>query len=239
MQSSRCLNRGFRSFASIGSVKNAISCMVFALFLFVAPSLRADVVYDVGTGSTSTVQITPMGIGNSFYTASSNTKLQTVSVYLYATSKYNATITVSIFNTTGTGSNRVTTGSSLASVTYSDSVVTSNSSANPTLVAFDFGGSNLRLTANTHYAFMTTTSSYYMYGFKTNTNPYDGVDNMIQGNYPSGSSAYPNAFSGKVEVTAVPEPGTLILTGSALSAGAIGVYFTRRHKDQALAPAAV
>jgi len=208
--------------------------MVFALFLFVAPSLRADVIYDVGTSSTSTVQITPMGVGNSFYTASSNTKLQTVSVYLYATSRYNATITVSIFNTTGTGSNRVTTGSSLASVTYSDSVVTSNSSANPTLVAFDFGSSNLQLTANTHYAFMTTTSSYYMYGFKTNTNPYDGVDNMIQG-----SSAYPNAISGKVEVTAVPEPGTLILTGSALLAGAIGVYFTRRHRDQALAPTAV
>jgi len=50
------------------------------------------------------------------------------------------------------------------------------------------------------------------------------------------------AVAGQVvvsETTAVPEPGTLILTGSALLAGAIGVYFTRKHRDQALTPTAV
>ena len=207
--------------------------MAFAFFLFVAPFLRADVIYDVGTSSTSTIQYRGEAVGNSFCTASSNTKLQTVSLYLYRTASF-GNITVSIFNTTGTGSSRVTTGSSLASVTYDASVITSNSSASPTLFGFDFSGSNFQLTANTHYAFMTTTTNYGLYGFYTNTNPYNGVDNMIQG-----TSAYPNAISGKVEVTAVPEPGTLILTGSALLAGAIGVYFTRRHRDQALTPAAV
>ena len=207
--------------------------MVFAFILLVAPSLRADVVYDVGTSSTSTFQYMGQAVGNSFYTTLSNTKLQTVSLYLYRTANF-GNITVSIFNTSGTGSNRVTTGSSLASVTYNASVITSNSSTSPTFFGFDFTGSNLLLTANTHYAFMTTTTNYGLYGFKTTTNPFDGVDNMIVGNTP-----YSNAISGKIEVVAVPEPGTLILTGSALLAGAIGVYFTRRHRDQALTPASV
>ena len=208
--------------------------MVFAFILLVGPSLRADVVYDVGTSSTATFQYRGEAVGNSFYTTLSNTKLQTVSLYLYSYGN-SGIITVSIFNTSGTGSNRVTTGSSLASVTYNASVITSNSSTSPTFFGFDFTGSNLRLTANTHYAFMTTTTNYAgLYGFKTTTNPFDGVDNMIVGNTPSS-----NAISGKIEVVAVPEPGTLILTGSALLAGAIGVYFTRRHRDQALTPASV
>ena len=32
--------------------------------------------------------------------------------------------------------------------------------------------------------------------------------------------------------TSVPEPATIILTGSALAAGAIGAYFKRRRKPQ-------
>jgi hypothetical protein len=70
---------------------------------------------------------------------------------------------------------------------------------------------------------------------------------FADGNYMRPENAIYNgdgqdwAMNGIVEVgtTAVPEPGTLILTGSALLAGAIGVYFTRRHRDQALTPAAV
>ena len=76
-----------------------------------------------------------------------------------------------------------------------------------------------------------------------NDNPYAGTDNLIYNYYGDQyvlGSDY--AVAGQVvvsETTAVPEPGTLILTGSALLAGAIGVYFTRRHRDQALTPTAV
>lgn len=34
------------------------------------------------------------------------------------------------------------------------------------------------------------------------------------------------------DTTSVPEPGTMILTGSALAAGAISTYFKRRRKDK-------
>ena len=66
------------------------------------------------------------------------------------------------------------------------------------------------------------------YGTQTGTefqNLYNSGNSPIQ--YESG----PN-FSFNMDVSSVPEPGTLILTGSALVAGAVGAYLKRRRKTQ-------
>ena len=239
MKSIRCFNRGFITFASIGSLKSSISCIAFVFIILTSQSVRSDVVtvYEfrdaaypnsVGTGN----------LGNSFYTTLSNTKVKTISLYLETGgASATGTATVNIYNTTGGSNNYIPTGSSLASSTY---ILNNTTLAEKTLTAFDFTGINaISLNSNTRYAFMLSFAASAgelkgYYGFKND----DGTDNnLIMNNSAFGGFAM--AGTVEVETTAVPEPGTLILTGSALLAGAIGVYFTRRHRDQALTPAAV
>jgi len=114
-----------------------------------------------------------------------------------------------------------------------------------TLTSFNYTGVQaITLSANTNYAFYLNatgvsfpSSSQIVYRV-SNAPPYTN-GNLFSSTFPNGAT---NGYdiSGQIDVTtAVPEPGTLILTGSALLAGAIGVYFTRRHRDQALTPTAV
>lgn len=240
MKPSQFLNIGLRPFALIASAKQQLSCLAFLAITLLCPSLRAGIVYNVAQ-TTSNLNPIPVasGSGNSFFTSSSNTKLTNISLY-FSKSAFNVTgyITVDIYRTTGSGGSYVTTGSILARRTYDASLISSTNITTSPLVKFNFASSNLILTANTHYAFIASFSpsgpvSGNIYSSAV-SNPYSNVDNLIY--YTSPNNYY--AMSGTVETTAVPEPGTLILTGSALLAGAIGVYFTRRHRDQALTPAA-
>lgn len=237
MKPSQFLNIGLRPFALIASAKQQLSCLAFLAITLLCPSLRAGIVYNVAQ-TTSTVNPIPVssGSGNSFFTSSSNTKLTNISLYFSkSASNVTGTIAVNIYRTTGSGGKYVTTGPSLASRTYDASLISSTNITTSPLVGFNFASSNLVLTANTHYAFIATASSSGSIYTSYVTNPYSNVDNLIY----NGGPLNQYAISGIVETTAVPEPGTLILTGSALLAGAIGVYFTRRHRDQALTPAAV
>ncbi len=236
MKSSQFLNIGFRPFAMIASAKQQLSPLAFLAITLLCPSLRAGIVYNVAQ-TTSIYNNIPVssGTGNSFFTSLSNTKLTNISLYLAKSlSNVTGTITVNIYNTTGSGGSRNITGSSLASRTYDASLISSTNVSTAPSVGFNFSSSNLVLTANTHYAFIASASSSGNISASFVTNPYSNVDNMIF----NGQVFNQYAISGIVETTAVPEPGTLILTGSALLAGAIGVYFTRRHRDQALTPAA-
>ena len=153
MKSSLFFNSGFGPFASIGSLKNSISCIAFAFILLTGQSVRSDITIYSVTKPNYYLDINANEYsGNSFYTTTSNTKIKTISLYLTAGGTTTGTATVNIYNTTGSPGNYTTTGSSLASSSYNV-----NTTLNKNLTAFDFTGANaLSLTANTHYAFMLT-----------------------------------------------------------------------------------
>lgn len=114
------------------------------------------------------------------------------------------------FNLTGTQSDAITaTEVSSGQYSFDLSTVVGTSSMAPAIYTFeirDFNvGAALFTTSN---ATMTTVNSSGFVG-----EGYDG-----------------STFQFQFETTAVPEPGTLILTGSALAAGAVGAYFKRRRK---------
>ena len=106
-------------------------------------------------------------------------------------------------------------------------------SGNPEFYTFDFTNSlgDRNLSANARYAFFTDFSDVTNVGalhFYVNNSSYSDQ------NYISDNLGFPNqSVVGTVEVAAVPEPGTLILTGSVLAVGAIGAYIKRRRKNRA------
>ncbi len=264
MKPSQFLNIGFRPFAMIASAKQLVATTLLASMLFFAPSLRADIIYDVAQTITS-VSYPPYppytyydggfqtlyageSFGNSFSTTLSNTNIKSISVYLYKDGSTTGLATLGIYETNSTSGGYVIKpgGSRLASATYNIANITTNNISggdyeNPTgnqIYTFQFTGANaISLEANKHYAFLLETSGVGIYFNNTNSTS----ENAIYKNSGSNEAINFQSVAGQVEVetTAVPEPGTLILTGSALLAGAIGVYFTRRHRDQALTPASV
>ena len=220
----------------IPSITKWLGSAMFLAAMFSCPSLRADIIYNVPTSGGSSQATSTATLGNSFSTNSSSAILNSISLYLAkstATGSVNVNVYATYYNSYY---GYLTTGSSLASATYNVADI----SADVSLYQFNFTGANaITLNANTHYAFMVSPTGGSLTVSRYSSNPYPN-ENLIgldYGGFPYSDKT--NAISGLVEVTAVPEPGTLILTGSALLAGAIGVYFTRRHRDQVLTPAAV
>jgi hypothetical protein len=231
----------------VASAKQLVATTLFASMLFFAPSLRADIVtvYNQTTLSGNWSGYSG-NWGNSFQNTNSASTLKTVSLYLanqgtmdlitenivYAS----GTLKLDVFAAAGGNGNWLPTGPSLGTATADKSF--NGSQQLRDTYSFDFSSLNLNLASGGNYAFKAN--------FVSLTNA-----KALAVYVESGSWYGQNAFNGSslvgeslnavvtVETTAVPEPGTLILTGSALLAGAIGVYFTRRHRDQALAPAAV
>ncbi len=70
-------------------------------------------------------------------------------------------------------------------------------------------------------------ATYNTYSFTGST--WSG--STFDSEYGTGDGA--NYFTFSVNATAVPEPSTMILTGTALAAGAVGSYFKRRRKAKA------
>ena len=181
--------------------------------------------------------------------------LSSISLYLTNYSPATGNANLKIYNTNfqdyGSGySGYQATGSSIAQAVIDRTSITAGptlpGSAN--LYTFNFTGSNaINIAADTRYAFILETIDLGVWINNSNSTSqnatYKGVYNY---GYDAGTSygffGSTNSMAGTVEIasaetTAVPEPGTLILTGSALLAGAIGVYVNRRRKDQALTPA--
>ena len=95
---------------------------------------------------------------------------------------------------------------------------------------FDFVGAgfNQTLAASTSYTLYVRNLLTTTYSTTTSSSLTSGTAplNFTGTAFDSGSGNYAN-----FELSAsVPEPATLILTGSALAAGAVGAYFKRRRK---------
>ena len=95
---------------------------------------------------------------------------------------------------------------------------------------FDFVGAgfNQTLAASTSYTLYVRNLLTTTYSTTTSSSLTSGTAplNFTGTAFDSGSGTYAN-----FELSAsVPEPATLILTGSALAAGAVGAYFKRRRK---------
>ena len=268
MKSSQFFNIGIRPFAMIASAKQQLSPLAFLAITLLCPSLRSDIVYDVGVNSNgnylaSTLYSGDWGSeayynGNTFSTSTRGMNLSSISLYLTNYSSATGNANLKIYNTNfedygGGYSGYRATGSSIAQAVIDRTSIaagpTPPGSAN--LYTFNFTGSNaINIAADTRYAFILETTGLGVWINSSNSTSQNVVykNEYDYGEYGAGTSygffGSTNSMAGKVEIasaetTAVPEPGTLILTGSALLAGAIGVYFTRRHKDQALTPAAV
>ena len=111
--------------------------------------------------------------------------------------------------------------------------ITSSLSSGSTLYNFTSANFGQNLAALT---------TYTIYIKDLNTGIYGTTDgNIASGDAPlnfngsttsdhiSDSKTYYNNFA--LEVTAVPEPGTMILTGATLAAGAVGAWWKRRRKQ--------
>ena len=228
--------------------------MVLTTVLLLCPSIQADIVYEVlpaENPASQSYSLATTNLGNTFSNSSSPSLINSVSLYLSnngvnddSGKAYWATGTLSlgIYATTKNSTTGLYDISGDVLVSASINLLTVPDSEPFNLYTFDFTGATIAdrtLSAGTRYAFYTDfrrASDIGALYFGTNNTAFPD-QNIIFGGI--GSPGQSMVGTVEVETTAVPEPGTLILTGSALLAGAIGVYFTRRHRDQALTPATV
>jgi hypothetical protein len=236
------------------SIKKTLSFMVLTTVLLLCPSIQADIVYEVlpaENPASQSYSLATTNLGNTFSNSSSPSLINSVSLYLSnngvnddSGKAYWATGTLSlgIYATTKNSTTGLYDISGDVLVSASINLLTVPDSEPFNLYTFDFTGATIAdrtLSAGTRYAFYTDfrrASDIGALYFGTNNTAFPD-QNIIFGGI--GSPGQSMVGTVEVETTAVPEPGTLILTGSALLAGAIGVYFTRRHRDQALTPATV
>ena len=162
-----------------------------------------------------------------------------VTVYLKNTGSAAGTIKIDIKNITGTpGSGAVPdTGSGSVDATSATINASTISTTDATAYTFNtFTGTNLTLAASTSYGF-TVNMSGITSGSLT---LYYGSPIIGQNSYHYNGSTFTadntDDLAGQVDVTAVPEPGTLILSGFALAAGAACVWMKRRRKSGSAFP---
>jgi len=158
------------------------------------------------------------------------------------------------FNTTGLSGNRFT-GISFASlgtvspgatlfatlmnVSYGYGSVSSLSYVSDgAIINFDTGdrkiGSNV-WDSNSSYELIVEVSDALTRAVTYSVDTPHAYNLTVTNNIPDWISS-PSVSNGDVAFTlytAVPEPGTMILTGTALAAGAVGAYFKRRRKAKA------
>lgn len=199
--------------------------LVGAMFLAAmvsCPSLRADIIYNVSTGGTTTNASPSMIIGNTFSTNLTNTTLKSISLYL-STADATGLINLNIYATQSIATYGYRpTGSSLALATYSAASITRDTG----LYTFNFTGANaITLNADTHYAFAISPDSGNLSVSIKTSNPYPN-ENFFSNTDPNKTQA----VSGIVEVTAVPEPGTLILFGVTMAIGSAAAVARKRRK---------
>lgn len=234
------------------STKKLILSAIFLVLIFLCPSIRADIVYS-NTVSDGVYINGGVNFGNTFSNTASASNIKSVSLYFinngvqndvgftfWATGTMKLGIYATTFNSDSglydlSGPALVTSElnmSSLNMVRDPDTGDLTNSTI-PAFYTFDFTNSlgDRNLSANARYAFFTDFSDVLDVGalhFYVNNSSYFGQ------NYISDNIGFPDqSVVGTVEVAAVPEPGTLILTGSVLAVGGIGAYIKRRRKNRA------
>jgi hypothetical protein len=244
--------------AFTGGLKPIQSLLCFAIITLTlpsSPSLRADLIYNVGLQSGvggQTLRSTTDYAGNSFLTSSAPATLNSISLYLGLQGDINletdmfvyptGTLYLDIYTTTATGGLYVPNLSTkLATASINVSTLTTNSYPS-TLTSFNYTGVNaITLSANTNYAFSLNASEIYFpstmdmmtgINYRLNlTNPYTN-GNMFNNSNANGSSSID--MSGEIDVTtAVPEPGTMILFGVTMAIGGAAAVIRKRRKRNA------
>ena len=213
--------------------------ILLALLLVLSPQVRSEIVYNGtlstrgnnGSASSGTIW------GETFTSATYVSRVSSISLYL-AKGTGSGTISVSVYAVTpytdGSTSGYVSTGTALSTSSSIDSSTLWSGAyvGEATFTNFTY----YNLAANTRYAFQLNTSnltgSISINAGVPNNSTTTGQNRYYSNN---GGSSYSitgnyNTLSGFVNVTAVPEPATLILTGSALAAGAVGAFIKRRRK---------
>jgi len=204
----------------------------FIFFVISFCSVRADIVYQVNSSDADyNVNTNSYYFGNTFSTGSQASTLKTISLYLSKSGTFSGALYLKIYATTGTSENYVPSGAALGSSAIEVSAI----SALGSNVVFNYSGVNLA--ADTRYAFQADFNSVNfgspdgLITYYTNVDGYESENYFRTPNYTTGLEAVRGVVT--VDVASVPEPGTLILTGTALAAGAIGAYIKRRRKAKA------
>jgi len=174
--------------------------------------------------------------GNTFNTNASLSKISSVSMYLWKSSApINGNMFVSISTVKSSGSNYVPD----QTLAISDYIAINSLTTNIASTTFSFSGSNaVNLAANTKYAFAFNISSPDIISPSNTVSATVGAGvagqnyfETLESGYET-SSGYGMLGTVKVdEVTAVPEPGPLVLFSLALAVGGVVVYLKRRKPN--------
>ena len=203
--------------------------------------VKADIVYNAGyvtqgnNGAVSSSYISGQTFTNANYSSIINyitmymakgSAVGTVSLSIYAVTPYTDRSGNSGYKPTGAA---LSTSNSIDASTLWTGAYTNQA----TFTGFTY----YELAANTRYAYQLNTSGLTAGAVEVNAGALTNSTTTGQNRFFSsnGGTSYDltgdyNILSGFVDVTAVPEPTTLVLTGGALAAGAIGAYFNRRRR---------
>jgi len=237
--------------AFTGGLKPIQSLLCFAIITLTlpsSPSLRADLIYNVGLQSGiggQTLPSTSNYAGNSFLTGSAPATLNSISLYLgrlggmFGLPRGTLSLDIYIAKDSTTLGLYVPNLSTPKLATASVDVSTLTTDDDPsTLTSFTYTGVNaITLSANTNYTFYinaTNVSFAMVSGINyrvNNSNPYTNGNMFNSISDPNGSSSID--MSGQIDVTyaAVPEPGTMILFGVTMAiGGAVAVIRNRRKR---------
>ena len=199
------------------------------LFFLTVHSVRADIVAlstaAVGTQSLSSSVITNNGsfLRISFTTNSNQTqKFTGIKFNNLGTGSFNFKATLNWGNST---TNPVSGGSDTLTYSSANTLINFTNIANTTLNSSTQYTINFTLNQGTDVTF--TNFSIANSTDLTNNTTWIGTSSQSSG--PTTGAGSGPAFS---LYATVPEPGTMILTGSALIAGAVGAHFKRRRKKR-------
>ena len=152
-----------------------------------------------------------------------------------ATAFTTGTLKVGIYAVTGSALSYAPTGAFLISSTTIDASTITNTADN---YAFSGFGTSSSLNASTNYMALLTWSgidfgaSSLEVGLFSYTNPHPLPSPYQNYNLASGGNANSTQqMYGTINVSAVPEPGTLILGGIAAACGGGGVWWRRRRQQ--------
>ena len=141
-----------------------------------------------------------------------------------------------VFNLNSLTMNSTTADTAIFSFNSDYSVSSSiTSSSNSGSYMFDFTAANFgqNLSALTTYTIYIKDLNQGIYGttdglIESGSSPLN-FNGTTTSDHTSDGKTYYNNFA--LTATAVPEPGTLILTGATLAAGAVGAWWKRRRKQ--------
>lgn len=214
--------------------------ILLAFLLGICPQVRSEIVYgQVGifAGGNNGEIRSNYTWGQSFTNANYVSRINSIALYLNRNSA-SGTLSLSIYaaqSYTDSG-NRTGYISTEPALSTSNSIDVSTIESSGLGLTIFTGFSSYDLTAGNRYVYQINSSNVtgaVMINAGVPTNSLNAGQNRYLST--NGGSSYDitgdyNTLTGYVDVTAVPEPTTFILSGGALAAGAIGAYFKRRRK---------